>query len=57
MIHIVFPANKNLGPVIMEQETYIKAVMSLLQDESTYKRLSEAEAKEAMAHIRDLTTK
>ena len=31
--------------------------MCLLQDKSTYKRLSQAEAKESMDHVRDLTTK
>ena len=57
MIHIIIPADKNLGPVIMEWETYIKAVISLLQDKSTYKCLSQAEAKEPMDHVRDLTNK
>ena len=54
--HIVISADKNLGPVIIERDKYIAAVLSLLQDEKTYKRLSKEEAKDDMGALKALVT-
>jgi hypothetical protein len=44
-IHTVFPADKNLGPCIIERDTYIqRALQDHLNDTSTYTRLTKLEA-------------
>ena len=49
---IVFPADKNLGPCIIEIAEYIRhALTDHLLDQSTYKQLSESQAEVAMAEI------
>jgi hypothetical protein len=46
---VTFPSDKNLGPCIVEYETYIKQVFNNhLLDASTYKELQEDAAKDAV---------
>ena len=42
--HVVIPADKNLGPVIIERDQYILSVLSLLRDQRTYQQLTKEEA-------------
>ena len=47
--HIVFPSDKNLGPVIVERSIYIqRALQDHLLNKNTYKRLSPHEAHNAI---------
>jgi hypothetical protein len=49
---IVLPADKNLGPCILERSTYTQlAFKNHLSDNSTYKQLSEEEATSRIAYI------
>ena len=48
--HIVLPSDKNLGPVIMERETYIRrALTDHLLNATNYRQLTYAEANEAVS--------
>jgi hypothetical protein len=50
---VIFPADKNLGPCIIERERYIKrAFEDHLNDDTTYQRLSEAEANNRIKTLR-----
>ena len=51
--YIVIPADKNLGPVLMEREEYIQqAFKQHLGNKSNYKQLTEAEAKANLTNMR-----
>jgi hypothetical protein len=54
---IIVPADKNLGPVIMERDTYINAVLSLLQDKDNYKQLTSTQAKLDMQLLQEMLNK
>jgi menaquinone-dependent protoporphyrinogen IX oxidase len=54
---IIVPADKNLGPVIMERDTYINAVLSLLQDKNNYKQLTSIQAKLDMQLLQEMLNK
>jgi hypothetical protein len=50
--HIVFPADKNLGPCIIERDRYItQALKDHLSDETTYQRLSKHDAEHRLGMI------
>jgi hypothetical protein len=44
---IILPSNKSLGPRILEQAKYIWRVLAHLADDTTYRRLSPADAKKS----------
>jgi hypothetical protein len=49
----VIPADKNLGPCIMERETYIRrALQNHLNDNTTYQQLSDKEAEDKIQTIK-----
>ena len=51
--YIVVPADKNLGPVLMEREEYIQqAFKQHLSNTTNYKRLTESEAKANLVKMR-----
>jgi hypothetical protein len=54
---IIVPADKNLGPVIMERDIYINAVLSLLQDKDNYKQLTSTQAKLDMQLLQEMLSK
>ena len=49
---IVFPADKNLGPCIIEREAYIKYALSLLAEKQYYRQLEKIEANKMMFNLR-----
>ena len=48
---IVVECNKNLGPAVIERSKYILKVLEHLEDESTYKQLTSADATLEIEHI------
>jgi hypothetical protein len=54
---IIVPADKNLGPVIMERATYITAVLSLLQDKNNYNQLTSIQAELDMQLLKEMLNK
>jgi hypothetical protein len=52
---IIFPSDKNLGPVILERAEYIRrAHIDHLSDSRTYKQLTETEAADRISTIKGL---
>ena len=49
--HVVLPTDKNLGPAVIQRDTYVQAVLSLLQDRRTYQRLSPEDAQAQMCSL------
>jgi hypothetical protein len=54
---LLYQLIKNLGPVIMERDTYINAVLSLLQDKNNYKQLSAPQAELDMQLLQEMLNK
>ena len=46
---IVFPADKNLGPCIIERDRYIAACLDHLSDTTTYRRLDQEACEKEVA--------
>ena len=49
--HVVLPADKNLGPVIIERDRYILTALDMLSDTATYQPLSQALALQEMSQL------
>ena len=54
---VVFPADKNLGPCILEREAYIqRALTDHLLDITTYRCLSKNEANDKIQYLKNMTS-
>jgi hypothetical protein len=52
-IFVIIPADKNLGPCILEKDTYVRRVFKdHLSDETTYRRLTLADAQKHMGFLK-----
>ena len=52
---VVFPADKNLGPCILERETYIhRALHDHLLDTTTYQQLNKNEAEDKVHYLKNM---